>query len=335
MQTETVRDATASIRRAARNALCAIALAALAPFSCATADGDGTGITPQNTSGTERPSLSAACEIANLAYGAHELQKLDLYLPKDRTDDTPLLVIVHGGGWVAGGKDEASEMAKGLSECTVPVTGAPVTGASGEGPSVSGSGSNKLAVANLDYRLVGKDGVSWKDQIADLGAALEFLADKSGYYTYDGGSIVLLGMSAGGHLSLLYAHKYDSENRVKAVVSLAGPTDVAASDLANSLRANFGFDIAAVFPKADREEASPVNFARNVPTLLMHGELDPVVPFAQAVRLDAALAAEEVPHKFVHFDDTDHSVGGNAQNSAVNRYAEIFAEILAWIGKYA
>ncbi|MBN2037271.1 MAG: alpha/beta hydrolase [Chitinispirillaceae bacterium] len=267
---------------------------------------------------SDRPSLSVSRTIENLAYGPHGSQKLDLYLPKDRGADTPLLVIVHGGGWAAGDKAEASDMAKALSECSVAVDR--LTDC-----------EEKLAVANLNYRLVGKYGVSWQDQIADIGSALSFLAGKSQYYGYSAEGFVLLGMSAGGHLSLLYAYKYDGAGAVKAVVSLAGPTDVSASDLADTLWENFKFDIASVFPKTEHEAASPVLFASHVPTLLMHGKLDQIVPYSQAEKLDAALTVKGVPHKFIHFDDTDHSVGGNADDATINHFEIIFSEILSWI----
>ncbi len=295
----------------------------LALAACAIPDSHGAAGSGMPTAAdSDRPSLSASRTFANLAYGPHGRQKLDLYLPKDRAADTPLLVIVHGGGWVAGDKSEVTVMAKALSERVVAVDGRT-------------DSEEKLAVANLNYRLVGKNGVSWHDQIADIGSALSFLAEKSPYYGYSAERVVLLGMSAGGHLSLLYAYKYDGTGTVKAVVSLAGPTDVSASDLADTLWDNFKFDIARVFPETEQESASPVMFANRVPTLLMHGKLDQIVPYSQAEKLDAALTIKGVPRKFIHFDDTDHSVGGNAEDVKINRFEIIFSEILSWIGNCA
>lgn len=53
-------------------------------------------------------------EIMNIAYGAHELQKFDLYLPE--TENFPLLVYFHGGGMEKGDKSREGEIAKSLCE---------------------------------------------------------------------------------------------------------------------------------------------------------------------------------------------------------------------------
>ena len=43
--------------------------------------------------------------IFDAHYGPHERQVFDLWLPKSRTK-TPLVIYIHGGGWVMGSKDE-------------------------------------------------------------------------------------------------------------------------------------------------------------------------------------------------------------------------------------
>lgn len=44
-------------------------------------------------------------EILSAHYGPHERQVFDLWLPKSRFK-TPLVIYIHGGGWVMGSKDE-------------------------------------------------------------------------------------------------------------------------------------------------------------------------------------------------------------------------------------
>jgi len=56
-------------------------------------------------------------EIMNIAYGAHELQKFDLYLPEK--ENYPLLVYFHGGGIETGDKSREGEIAKSLCEMGV------------------------------------------------------------------------------------------------------------------------------------------------------------------------------------------------------------------------
>jgi hypothetical protein len=48
-----------------------------------------------------------ARDIINEAYGTDSRQVLDAFLPAGRsTDSTPLLIYIHGGGWIQGSKEE-------------------------------------------------------------------------------------------------------------------------------------------------------------------------------------------------------------------------------------
>src|SRR5438270_12476477 len=53
-----------------------------------------------------RPSAQAEDRTVHkdLAYGPHERNKLDLYLPSGDAPK-PLIIWVHGGAWMAGSKD--------------------------------------------------------------------------------------------------------------------------------------------------------------------------------------------------------------------------------------
>lgn len=53
-------------------------------------------------------------EMLNIAYGTHELQKFDLYLPEK--EEFPLLVYFHGGGIETGDKSREDEIAKSLCD---------------------------------------------------------------------------------------------------------------------------------------------------------------------------------------------------------------------------
>ena len=41
----------------------------------------------------------------NIRYGEHERNILDVYRPKDQKGKLPLIVSIHGGGWVYGSKE--------------------------------------------------------------------------------------------------------------------------------------------------------------------------------------------------------------------------------------
>ncbi|XP_038063461.1 kynurenine formamidase-like [Patiria miniata] len=42
----------------------------------------------------------------NINYGEGKFQKLDLYLPPHQTEDSPVLISIHGGYWQASSKDD-------------------------------------------------------------------------------------------------------------------------------------------------------------------------------------------------------------------------------------
>ena len=53
--------------------------------------------------------------IADLAYGGHEYQRLDVYRPKGAEPGAPLVVYFYGGGWRKGSKDEFEFVASSLT----------------------------------------------------------------------------------------------------------------------------------------------------------------------------------------------------------------------------
>ena len=93
---------------------------------------------------TESDTNTTECiDYIDLAYGSDSNQKIDLYLPAGRNSGTPLLIIVHGGGWAGGDKSEGGNWPKGISQ-------------------------NNMAVANVNYRLVDGVSITWHDQIEDI-----------------------------------------------------------------------------------------------------------------------------------------------------------------------
>lgn len=110
-----------------------------------------------------------------LSYGRDPLQKLDYWKPVKK--GSPLVVFVHGGGWKRGDKrDAAGQKAEHFR---------------GQG----------YAFASINYRLVPEHTV--EQQARDVAAALAFLTNKAGNLGFDNNRIVLMGHSAGAHLSAL------------------------------------------------------------------------------------------------------------------------------------
>ncbi|MCK7556897.1 prolyl oligopeptidase family serine peptidase [Chitinophaga sedimenti] len=77
-------------------------------------------------------------------------------------------------------------------------------------------------------------------------------------------------------------------------------------------------------------QASPINYVANVPTLLIHGTIDNIVPYEQSTLLEAELKAKSVPYKLVPLTGAGHDLGtGNLANVLL-----ISNEISAWVNRY-
>lgn len=111
---------------------------------------------------------------------------MDLYLPDGRSpNSTKVIIIIHGGGWNAGTKEEMQPWADWF------VTSFPQT-----------------AIVNLEYRLGSIENPGYPMQINDIQAAIEFLKGKRNDYQIDN-KYGLVGGSAGAHLSMLYGYAFD------------------------------------------------------------------------------------------------------------------------------
>jgi len=112
------------------------------------------------------------------SYGSDALQKLDFYRAKTDAKKAPLLVFVHGGGWKRGDKRNATGTDK-------------VTHYTGLG----------YHLATINYRLV--PAATVEQQGADVAAAVAYLLKNAEKLGIDRSRVVLMGHSAGAHLSAL------------------------------------------------------------------------------------------------------------------------------------
>jgi len=122
----------------------------------------------------------------DLRYGADERQRLDVYTPATGFDPSrPLLVFVHGGGFIAGDKH---------------TEGSPFYGNIGRW--AVRNGFNGVA---LTYRLAPEH--QWPSGIEDLRAAVDFLQQQGGKHGVSAAKLFLMGQSAGAaHVASYVAH---------------------------------------------------------------------------------------------------------------------------------
>lgn len=121
---------------------------------------------------------------ANLSYGPHGRNVLDLYLaPSD--EPTPLIIYIHGGGFVGGDKSSVN----------------PAT--------VRAAHQAGISVAALNYRFVdGKDLIFPVPQ-HDCARALQLLRSKAGEWNLDPMKVACYGSSAGAGISMWLGFRDD------------------------------------------------------------------------------------------------------------------------------
>jgi acetyl esterase/lipase len=216
----------------------------------------------------------------NVAYGKDSLQAMDIYLPKDRSvKHTKSLVLIHGGGWTSGSKADFATYIDSFK------TRLPA-----------------YAIFNISYRLV-TGGNLFPTQENDIKAAIDFIVRNAGKYHVSEDNLVLLGVSAGAHLSLLHAYKY-KEPGIRAVIDYFGPADLVAmyqkpGHPAVPLALQM---ITGTTPEQNKnlfKSSSPIEFVTpaSPPTLILHGGKDQVVDVSQSQALANKLKEAGVKHQ--------------------------------------
>lgn len=121
---------------------------------------------------------------AEVAYGPYPRNVLDLYLAKSNRP-TPLIIYIHGGGFVAGDKHT--------------INPAMIESANAAG----------ISVAALNYRFVNGDDVIFPAPQRDCARAIQFLRSKAADYNLDPKRVACYGGSAGAGTSMWIAFHDD------------------------------------------------------------------------------------------------------------------------------
>ncbi len=207
---------------------------------------------------------------ADLVYRpGEERGVLDLVLPIG-DGPFPLVMVVHGGGWVGGEKGGMRPFGSWLAE----------TG---------------IATILPHYRLTGTD--AHPTQQDDIFAALDWAADHADEYGLDLGRIGMMGASAGAHLCVQAALKAPARTdryTIRCMMPMNGVYEVAlwTEEMPQFAWATEGLLDGPVAERAEAAfDASPINFIGPdaPPCLAVHGEDDDVVPVNQSVLLTDAL----------------------------------------------
>lgn len=247
------------------------------------------------------PIPITASTLTNIAYGTDALQKMDVFLPANRTTtSTKVMIVIHGGGWSLGDKTDMASYVESLK------TRLP-----------------DYAFFNVNYRLRTGGFNAFPTQEQDVKALTDFIYSKRAEYIISD-KFVLLGASAGAHLALLQAYKY-AIPKIKAVVDLYGPTDLI--DMYNNPASIFapsdsvakivtgtatGTPTSNTTNAALYNSSSPINFvtAQSPATIIFHGELDILVRPSQSTSLIAKLVLNNVVNKYQAYPTENHAYQG-------------------------
>ncbi len=249
------------------------------------------------------PRFSEPVQQLNVAYGPDTLQRMDVYLPAGRSAaNTKSIVLLHGGGWNSGSKSDLVTYIDSFKR-RLP----------------------DYAIFNLDYRLVSGNHI-FPTQEQDVQQAFEFIAANSAEWGISKDGVAVLGISAGAHLGLLQAYKYNAPIKVKAVVDFFGPTDLTEMYqkpwhnmipfLMQALTATTPDQKPEVY-----EQSSPAHFVseQSPPTLIFQGGADPVVAKSQSILLDRKLKAAGVPNELVLYPNAGHGWYGATLTNSFDR----------------
>lgn len=189
--------------------------------------------------------------------------RMDASLPAS-AERTPAVIIVHGGGWVAGDRRiDVEPLFEPLNDAG-------------------------FAWFSISYRLA-TDLTQFGVAIDDVQNAIRYVRSHAAEFNIDPGKIALVGESAGGQLAAMAALRGQGDASVKAVVALYTPSDlVDLVQTSNYIPAQIRNSVHGTpwenLILAGLTQLSPIDNVRpNMPPFLfIHGTADSLVPFRQS-----------------------------------------------------
>ncbi len=274
----------------------ALAISRSLPAACTSAFG----VVAKRTTPLDVLALFRGQHVGAVTVTEHEYAKpqrkslsLDVYRLTAATEPQPLIIMIHGGSWNGGDKDQLPALNRWLA-------------------------AQRYTVASINYRHAPK----WRypAPVDDVFAAMDFLRANAQELRIDATRIVLIGRSAGGQIALSAAYS-GREPAVRGVVSFYAPTDLVLGyekpsrpgvldsqkvleDYLGGTPSEKAAAYAAASPLRHVNETTP-------PTLLIHGELDPMVWSVHSDLLAARLREAQRPHLYLRLPWATHGCEAN------------------------
>ncbi|MCO5295434.1 MAG: alpha/beta hydrolase [Fimbriimonadaceae bacterium] len=253
------------------------------------------------------------------SHAGGESLEMDIHRPATVEGALPCVVVIHGGSWIGGKREDMDALAKALAE-------------------------KGLVAANITYRLAKAPQFHrWPAMLDDAQTAVRFLRANAAKYHVDPMRMGSAGASAGGHLALFLGCRDTRDpdpkeypevsSRVSAVLDLFGPTDMT-QDYPRNVAIDFLYQTVLGKPRdkaeAEIRDASPLLFIdkRSAPVFIVQGLVDPLVNPHQSQMLEAKLKEMGIGVEARYVEGMGH--GGDPNDPKIG---EAYAAGIDWIAK--
>lgn len=225
-------------------------------------------------------------------------------------DTAPLIVFLHGGGWISGDRETYAEEAVWFAE-------------------------HGFTCACVSYRLAPL--YPYPAAVADVQAFVHFARENCKQLGVDPAKIASFGNSAGGHLSLMLGLARSTPSGefaqpVDAFVSVSGISDLRPQGDGDELAMTFIEQFMGGPYSAKAQEYADASPICHPPVcghgLLFHGDADDIVPVEQSRALAARLKDAGNPVEYVELVGEQHSFTYPAWTTIRNRSLEFFTKHL-------
>ena len=252
-------------------------------------------------------------------------RKLDLYLPDNHDEPSPIIIYFHGGGWMSGGKKIIE-------------------------PGVLQQVKRGYAVVSVSYSF--SPWKKWPTQAYEMKAAVRWLRANAQKYNLDSEKILVWGVSAGAHLVNVLGCSNASEklegnlepkdisSEVQGVISWYGFSDF--SQMGKNGFIAFLTNIATSLLVGERikkntektKDANPINYInqKTPPFFIMHGAKDTIVNIHQSELLHAALQQQGIQSTYTRIPNYYHADVRFNQDVHIKKI-ETFMDNIAFVKK--
>lgn len=222
----------------------------------------------------------------DLAYGpVAKWNLLDIYEPVKHAGKLPVMISIHGGGWVYGTKETYQYYGMGMAQ-------------------------RGFAFVNFNYQLA--PSVHYPKQLEEVDQVMHWVVNHADQYNLDLNNVVLVGDSAGGQMMMQYLATYINEKyrnqfgfqrpqmQIRAAINNCGASFLTLPGTLNGLLS--AYFLPEIVKKKSQQLAYEQYLNKDLPPIFIAtGNKDTIRDCS--VRLDGYLLAKNFTHVFHSYGD--------------------------------